>query len=144
MATGLVLRISNDELAARRSALLVRLQGEDVAAVVLFGPTAIFWLTGFSFIPTERPLAMVLTGDRTLALVPDLEKEHVRATSAVDDIVSYDEYPGAEPPLKLLTRALTDELHVGDRALAVDADGYPPRYGYRGPRLSELLVNRQV
>jgi Xaa-Pro aminopeptidase len=144
MATRLSLRISDDELAARRGALLARLQGEGVAAVVLFGPTAIFWLTGFSFIPTERPLAMVFTRDRTLALVPELEKEHVRATSAVDDIVSYHEYPGEEPPLKLLARELTDELQVSDRALAVDADGYPPRHGYRGPRLSELLPNRQV
>ena len=144
MATELSLRISNDELAARRSALLERLQPEDVAAVVLFGPTAIFWLTGFSFIPTERPLAMVLTDDHVLTLVPSLEREHVRAAAEVDAVVSYDEYPGQEPPLRLLSQALVDDLGVAGRALAVDADGYPPRYGYRGPRLTELLPNRQV
>jgi len=144
MATELSLRISNDELAARRSALLERLQPEDAAAVVLFGPTAIFWLTGFSFIPTERPLAVVLTRDHVLALVPSLEREHVRAATEVDAVVSYEEYPGQEPPLNLLSRALVDDLGVAGRALAVDADGYPPRYGYRGPRLTELLPNRQV
>lgn len=144
MATELSLRISNAELAARRSALLERLHSDDVAAVVLFGPTAIFWLTGFSFIPTERPLAMVLTRDRVLALVPSLEREHIRAAADVDDVVSYDEYPGEEPPLQLLVRTLLDDVGVTGRALAVDADGYPPRYGYRGPRLTELVPNRQV
>ena len=146
MATELSLRISNDELAARRSALVERLHTEDVAAVVLFGPTAIFWLTGFSFIPTERPLAMVLTRDRVLALVPSLEREHIRAAADIDDVdvVSYDEYPGLEPPLKLLVRTLQEDVRTDGRTLAVDADGYPPRYGYRGPRLTELLPNRQV
>ncbi len=144
MATELSLRISSDELAARRDALLVRLHPEDVAAVVIFGPTAIFWLTGFSFIPTERPLAMIFNRDRLLALVPSLEREHVRAAAQVDEVVAYDEYPGEEPPLRLLARTLLEEIGVGDRALAVDAEGYPPRYGYRGPNLPDLLPNRQV
>jgi len=144
MATELSLRISSDELAARRSAVLDRLQPEDAAAVVLFGPTAIFWLTGFSFIPTERPLAMVFDRDRVLALVPSLEREHVRAGAQIDQVVAYDEYPGEAPPLGLLARTLIVEVGVGGGTLAVDADGYPARYGYRGPSLTELLPNRQV
>jgi len=144
MPSELSLRIADHELAARRQALLGRLERDDVAAAVLFGPTAILYLTGFSFIPTERPLAMVFTPDRVLALVPSLEREHVRATAHVDEVVTYDEYPGEVPPLTLLARALVHRLGVGGRALAVDSDGYPPRHGYRGPRLSELLPNRQV
>jgi Xaa-Pro dipeptidase len=143
MATELSLRISDQELAARRAALLDRLAPEDAGAVVLFGPTAILYLTGFSFIPTERPLAMAFTRDRLLAMVPSLEREHVGAAIRVDEVVTYDEYPGERPPLELLARAL-DGLGLGGRALGVDADGYPPRYGYRGPRLSELLPARQV
>ena len=145
MTTHLSLRISRDELASRRQTVLDRLAADQPGAVLLFGPTAIFWLTGFSFIPTERPIALAFTGDRMLALVPDLEKEHIRATTAdIDEVVSYEEYPGEEAPLALLARALADRLGIGERPLAVDADGYPPRYGYRGPRLSELLPNRQV
>ncbi len=143
MATELSLRISEPELAARRAAVLDRLAPEDVAVVVLFGPTAILYLTGFSFIPTERPLAMAFTRDRLLALVPSLEREHVRAAAHVDSVVFYDEYPGVRPPLDLLVEALA-ELRLGEGTLGVDADGYPPRYGYRGPRLSELVPNRQV
>jgi Xaa-Pro dipeptidase len=143
MATELSLRIADHELAARRAAVLDRLAHEDVAVVVLFGTTAILYLTGFSFIPTERPLAMAFTRDRLLALVPSLESEHVRGAVHVDQVVVYDEYPGERPPLELLARALP-EPWVGGRTLGVDANGCPPRYGYRGPRLSELLPNRQV
>lgn len=144
MATEVSLHISTEELTARRHALLERLAPEGAGTAVLFGPTAIFYLTGFSFIPTERPLAMIFDADRLLALVPALEREHVRATAAVDEVVAYDEYPGREPPIRLLARTLTGELGIGQAAVGVDGDGYPPRYGYRGPRLSELLPNRQV
>jgi Xaa-Pro aminopeptidase len=144
MATELSLRISNEELAARRLALLERLAPDGVSTAVVFGPTAILYLTGFSFIPTERPIAFAFTRDRLAALVPSLEQEHIRSAIAVDELVIYREYPGDRPPLALLAAALSERLGLRDGTLAVDADGYPPRYGYRGPRLSELLANRQV
>jgi Xaa-Pro dipeptidase len=144
MAIETGLRISPEELAARRRALGEQLAAEDAGATVLFGPTAVFYLTGFSFIPTERPIGIVISGERVVALVPSLEREHVRAQGGITDVVHYDEYPGTEPPMRRLARLLTDELGLGERALAVDADGYPSIYGYRGPRLSELLPNRIV
>ncbi len=113
--------------------------------MVVFGPTAVLYLTGFAFIPTERPMAMVLAPDRVAALVPSLEQEHVEATARVDQVVAYDEYPGTRPPpIAGLVRLLTDDLEIGSAALGVDADGYPARYGYRGPRLSELLPDNRL
>lgn len=144
MAAGTSLRISSGELASRRGALLERLEPEGTSTVVLFGPTAILYMTGFSFIPTERPLAMVFDAGRLLALVPALEEDHVRATAGIEEVVAYAEYPGREPPMHLLARTLADRFGIGDGAVATDGDGYPPRYGYRGARLSELLPNRQV
>ena len=138
------LRIDPDELAGRRHRLFADLAGEDVGAIVLFGPTAVLYLTGFFFIPTERPLAVVLTPDRTLALVPRLEAEHVRESAAVDEVLVYEEYPGPEHPMRVLARALAGLPELGRHTLGVDGDGYPPRYGYRGPALSELIKNRQV
>lgn len=138
------LRVDPEELAARRHRLFTELAPEDVAVIVLFGPTSVLYLTGFFFISTERPLAMVLTPDRTLALVPRLEAEHVRESEAVDEVIAYEEYPGPEHPMRVLARILTGLPELRRRTLAVDADGYPPRYGYRGPGLSELLPNRQV
>jgi Xaa-Pro dipeptidase len=144
VATELLLRIPESELADRRRALLERLAREGCAGAVLFGPTAILYLTGFSFIPTERPIGVAFTTDRLLALVPSLEREHVRATSGIQELVEYEEYPGTEPPLAQLARAIRDQLGLGRDPIGTDADGYPSRYGYRGPRLSELLPNRQV
>ncbi|MFZ0216375.1 MAG: Xaa-Pro peptidase family protein [Candidatus Dormiibacterota bacterium] len=141
---GATLRIAPDELAGRRRRLFEELADQDVGAIVLFGPTAVLYLTGFLFIPTERPIGIVLTPDRTLALVPRLESEHVQAASDIADVVVYDEYPGQEHPMAVLARALTGTVGLGSRTLGVDGDGYPSRYGYRGPRLSELLPNRQV
>ncbi len=138
------LRIDPDELGARRRRLFSDLAADDVGAIVLFGPTSVLYLTGFFFIPTERPLGLILTPDRTLALVPRLEAEHVREAEAVDEVIAYEEYPGPEHPMRILARALGGLHELGRRTLGVDADGYPPRYGYRGPALSELISNRQV
>ena len=138
------LRIDARELAGRRRRLFAELAADDVGAIVLFGPTSVLYLTGFFFIPTERPLGIVLTPDRTLALVPRLEAEHVRESEAVDEVIVYQEYPGPEHPMRILARVLAGLPALRRHTLAVDADGYPSRYGYRGPRLSELLPNRQV
>lgn len=144
MATETNLRISPDELAGRRRRLLDHVAAERAHIAVLFGPVAVHYLTGISFIPTERPIAVVLGGDRVLALVPSLEREHVASMSEVVEVVAYAEYPGEEPPMRILARVLTGDLGLGDRALAVDADGYPSIYGYRGPRLSELLPDTRI
>ncbi|MGH7922261.1 MAG: M24 family metallopeptidase [Candidatus Dormibacteraceae bacterium] len=138
------LRIEPEELAGRRRRLFEDLAQDDLGAIVVFGPTSVLYLTGFLFIPTERPVGIVLTPDRTLALVPALEADHVREAASVDDVIAYPEYPGPEHPMRVLARALVERVALGRRALGVDADGYPPRYGYRGPRLGELLPNRQV
>ncbi len=138
------LRIDPDELTGRRHRLFTELADEDVGAIVLFGPISVLYLTGFFFIPTERPLGIILTPDRTLALVPRLEAEHVRESEAVDEVIVYEEYPGPEHPMRVLARALAGLPELRRRTLGVDADGYPPRYGYRGPSLSELVPNRQV
>ncbi|MBO0744925.1 MAG: aminopeptidase P family protein, partial [Candidatus Dormibacteraeota bacterium] len=58
------LRIDADELAARRHRLFSDLAGEDVGAIVLFGPTSVLYLTGFFFISTERPIGVILTPER--------------------------------------------------------------------------------
>lgn len=142
---GATLRIDLEELAARRRRLFTDLAGDGVGAILLFGPTSILYLTGFFFIPTERPLGVVLTPDRVVAVVPRLELEHAQETAPdLDDVIAYEDYPGAEHPMRVLARALAALPGVKRTTLGVDSDGYPARYGYRGPALSELLPNRQV
>ena len=129
------MRITPEEFASRRAALAERLAGYDGA--VLFDPHHVMYYTGFAFIPTERPIAFVLTSDgRGGMLVPRLEVEHAAANAALDEIAHYDEFPGERHPMTLL-KELLDSLGVRGR-LAADNPGYPWLFGYRGPSLAEL------
>ena len=130
--------ISSEEHRARCDALLERAAAESLAGVVVFDPYYVLYYAGFAFAPTERPIAFVLAGDGTRALVvPRLEVEHAEARAAVDRVEHYDEYPGDPRAEKALERTLRD-LGVTGR-VGVDQDGYPWILGYRGPSLSELV-----
>jgi Xaa-Pro dipeptidase len=129
--------ITPDEHRSRCAALLELVAGHDVSGVVLFEPYVVLYYAGFAFAPTERPIALVLGGDGTRALVvPRLEVEHAEAKAAVDRIEHYDEYPGEPRAESALEKTLAD-LGVRGR-IGADQDGYPWILGYRGPSLSEL------
>ncbi len=131
------LAITPAEHAARRAALIGRLRADGLAGVVLFDSTYVLYYVGFAFIPTERPIALVLGGDGEAALVvPRLEVEHARAQPGVDRVEHYDEYPG-EPRAEAALRRTLEALAVRGR-IGADQDGYPWILGYRGPTLSEL------
>jgi Xaa-Pro dipeptidase len=128
-------RIEAGEFAARRAALADRLAGK--SAAVLFDPHHVMYYTGFAFIPTERPIAFVLTADgRGGMLVPRLELEHAGANAAVAEVTHYDEFPGGTQPMALL-KELLEALGVRG-GLVADTPGYPWMFGYRGPSLAEL------
>lgn len=138
------LRISVAELRQRRAKVLREVEGRGMGAMVLFNSTSVFYLTGFSLIPTERPACLVLyDGGKTFAFVPHLEIEHVQETADVDEIVTYPEYPGETHPMKLLAGALTDK-GLGGRPLAADGRGYASPWGYDGPSLEEVMPGTKV
>jgi Xaa-Pro aminopeptidase len=65
------------------------------------------YLSGFFHHPNERPAAVWISADRTILLVPELEREHALAQHvAVDDVVAFAEYPGIESPFAPLARAV--------------------------------------
>lgn len=134
--------ISREERAGRTKAAFDFL--EDVAALVLFDDQFIQYYTDFVFHPTERPLALVITGEgeRTL-FVPELEREHAAQAGEVEHVVTYPEYPGLEHPL-LRLRAYLETLGLAHHTIGVDHDGYPPVMGYSGPSLSDLIAVRRV
>ena len=107
------------------------------SGVVLFDPYYVLYYAGFAFVPTERPIAFVLGGDGTRALVvPRLELEHAEARSTLDRVEHYLEYPGDPRAEDVLARTLTELGLTG--TIGADQDGYPWILGYRGPTLSEL------
>ncbi|WP_199489393.1 MULTISPECIES: Xaa-Pro peptidase family protein [unclassified Meiothermus] len=135
--------ISPDERAYRAQRAF-EFAGPDLAGLVLFDDQFIQYYTGFVFIPTERPVALVITreGHRTL-FVPRLEHEHALESAQVEEVSSYPEFPGEQHPLQLLGKLL-GKLGLGRGLIGVDYDGYPPVMGYSGPALSELCAVRRV
>lgn len=115
----------------------------ELDALVLFSPAQIFYLTGFAFIATERPIALTITGDTTVLFVPRLEEEHGKDHAAVDQVTVYPEYPTEKHPMARFAEVLAGLKLQGAR-LGVDGDGYPSVMGYRGPRLSESLPKASV
>jgi Xaa-Pro dipeptidase len=124
------------EYAARRQRLLERLTTEPADVLVWWGNHRVFYLCGFAFVPTERPIALLMgrSGD-TVLFVPRLEVEHAEAYAHVDRVVAYPEYPGDVHPMTHLVRELRTLGLKG--AIGGDGDGAPRVMGYRGPKLSD-------
>ncbi len=133
------LRISAAEFAARRERVLALIRAQGLAGAAMFDPTNILYLTGFAFIPTERPIAFLLSGDGEPAMfVPRLEVEHARAETGFERVGHYLEYPGHPHPMEHFAGLLKEMGMARGMALGADMDGYPLIFGYQGPRLSEL------
>ena len=137
-------RLSNGEFDRRREAIKAEMEGRSLDALCVFSPAQVFYLTGFSFIATERPIGAIYRPgrDSVSLFVPLLEVEHAEEAH-VDLVCTYDEYPGKEHPMKHFVRLLVDLELEGSR-IGVDADGYAGGYGYVGPRLSELISSDVV
>src|SRR5574341_60514 len=84
--------------------------------------------------------------DRTRSAGPDrteVRERRARLIEAatqhaiVDEVVAYAEYPGQVHPMVRLAALIRDRRR--GRSLAVDSDGYPGGFGYRGPALSDVL-----
>jgi Xaa-Pro dipeptidase len=133
--------ISATEFADRRARLLLHANDRALSGYVLFDEKYIQYFTGFNFLATERPVAVVSNAAGELAVfVPEFEVERVRAETDFERIESYPEYPGLEHPMNLLARVVAD-LGVSV-AIGADQHGYPGILGYEGPPLSEVTGAR--
>ncbi len=117
---------------------------DPVDALVLFDDQFIQYHAGFAFIPTERPIALVITrdGERTL-FVPRLEREHAAQHGEADRVQDYPEFPTGTHPMRHLA-ALLEGAGLQSARIGVDHDGYPPVMGYDGPTLSEALPGATI
>ena len=132
------IRISDAEIAARGERLLAHIREQGLSGAVLFDNHYILYYTGFAFIPTERPIALILNARGEKALfVPRLEVEHAKANAQLDRVEHYVEYPYQPHPAEILLTTLK-EMGIAP-PYGADQDGYPWILGYRGPSLSEQL-----
>lgn len=143
------LGITQEEYAERLRQVRRAMGQEGLDALVLFNSNRILYLSGFSHVSTERPMALIVpaTGDLGV-LIPQLEQEHVRKSTGVGHFAVYPEYPAGpsgKHPMQHLA-ALLVELGLTGRAkkIGVDSDGYGDVNGYRGPSVTEIADGATV
>ena len=131
------IRIPKSEFAARTQSLLNHLQAHALSGAVLFDRDYILYYADFAYIPTERPIALLLNarGERAL-FVPRMELEHAQGEALVERTDYYPEYPDDPHPMVIL-QAILGEMGIASK-IGADTDGYPWILGYQGPDLPEL------
>ncbi|MFP3389541.1 M24 family metallopeptidase [Brevibacillus sp. SIMBA_040] len=140
----MLLAIPKAEILERQQKLFARLQQNQLDCAILFSVTDIFYLTGFHFHPTERPIGFFIDPkQQTHLFVPALEHEHAEEFAYVDKVHSYPEYPGLRHPMEYFKDALVEAGFAGKR-VGFDADGYGSSMGYRGPKVSQFLEAQQL
>jgi Xaa-Pro dipeptidase len=140
MASG-DLRISRKEHAERIEKIRGQMRRRRVAALYLTSPTRILYTSGFSHIPTERPLALVIPVEESMFfMAPQLEHDHIIAESElVDEVYTYPDYPGKTHPIRVFAKQMIKK-GLGTAVIATDSvEGATGGYGYRGPSLREVL-----
>lgn len=119
------LSLSNAEYIARRKTIFERTAGKNVDAFILFDPNNVSYFSRFVFVSTERPMAYILTPDKSIMFVPRMEVEHAEEVGLLDEVISYPEYPGKRPPMETLRDKIIDlgldGATLASTALATDA-----------------------
>jgi len=139
----MLLSIPKEELKERQKRFIEKFSEKGCDGAILFSVTDIFYLTGFHFHPTERPIAVIIDPNRGVHLfVPLLEHEHAQQYAAVDFVHSYPEYPGIRHPMEIL-KDILQKLGFDGKRIGYDAIGYGSPMGYRGPSLDQLISAKQ-
>lgn len=135
----MILTIPAYEFQQRQSKFFEKVQTSGSDCAVIFSVTDIFYLTGFHFHATERPMGMLIDSSGKYHLfVPALEHEHAEHYSVIDKVHSYPEYPGLRHPMEYLKDVLT-ELNFENKNIGYDSLGYGSPMGYRGPGIDTLI-----
>lgn len=137
--------ISQTEHEARIASIRQNLNEREMDAIILFYPPRIEYLSGFSHVSTERPMALVVPVDGDLGvLIPQLEQEHVRKSPLIEHVKAYPEYPAGasgKHPIEHLGDLLR-EMGIASKNLAADRDGYTDINGYVGPGVSKVVSGK--
>jgi Xaa-Pro dipeptidase len=119
--------------------LISKLNELDIETFLVFNPTNVFYLSGFSFISTERPIILILHRGETYFFVPSLEIDHVNhQVPFVSEIFSYFEYPDEKHPMIHLADTLTKELKIRPKKIASEQSGASGYWGYKGPSIEDV------
>ena len=131
--------IPQEQYALRRKQFFAKIKKMNLDHFIVVSPKSIYYLTGFSMIPTERPFLLVFKDEEINFFVPELEKLHVQ--EEVPDLAvieSYFEYPDLIHPLKHFKSFIKETLNIKGK-IGAEGGGAPGIWGYKGPRFEEVL-----
>ncbi len=138
-----MLRFSISEAEYKRRVERVRkiLMKRKLDALYLTNGTSMFYLTGYSFISTERPAALIIPLNGKIAFMgPLLEKDHVPLeTRIIEDVYTYVDYPGEKHPIEYFADFLK-EMGLAKKRIGIDSKaGTAGMWGYKGPPITKKL-----
>ncbi|RLI42768.1 aminopeptidase P family protein [Candidatus Bathyarchaeota archaeon] len=110
-------------------------------ALYLTNSTSIFYLTGYSFITTERPAALIIPLDGKITFMgPLLEEDHVPLkTRIIEEVKTYVDYPGEKHPIDYFADFLK-EMKLANKRIGIDNKaGAAGIWGYKGPPITKKL-----
>jgi len=110
-------------------------------ALYLTNPTSMFYLTGYSFLATERPAALIIPANGKIAFIgPLLERDHIPLkTRLIEDVKTYMDYPGEKHPIEHFTEFLKDMGLAKKRIGTDNKAGAAAMWGYKGPPITKKL-----
>ncbi len=133
--------ISESEYRERVERVRRTLVKRKLDALYLTNGASMFYLTGYSFISTERPAALVIPTDGKITFIgPLLEREHIPLkTRLIEDIKTYVDYPGEKHPIEHFAEFLK-EMELAKKRIGTDNKvGATAMWGYTGAPLSKKL-----
>lgn len=135
------LYIGEEEYKRRIERVREELERRNLDALLLTNPKHIFYLTGYTHIPTERPALLLVPREGELAFLgPLLEEDHLRhQTRLIGEVRTYFDYPGERHPIELFAEWLREMGYAKAKLGADNPAGASGIYGYVGPPLSEKL-----
>ncbi|MGB9729034.1 MAG: aminopeptidase P family N-terminal domain-containing protein [Thermoprotei archaeon] len=134
-----MLIISRKEIEGRISKIISEMEKKNLDALYVASSSNIAYITNFFFIPTERPIALLIRSDgETTLFVPRLEYEHALKYSYADNVFYYNEYPDEYHPMMVISEYIR-KMGLERKKIGFNIDGYGHVFGYRDPKLSDLL-----
>ncbi len=136
-----------DEVYRRRlQKIREKMEDRGMEGYVVFSNRSVNYLTGYRFIPTERPVALLITQENIDLTVPMLEKDAAESEKLFDQVHVYYDYPGNNNGEYFHHSSDTPEDRIQQMIenrdlenIGADMNGAPGVMGYEGPSLNEKI-----
>jgi len=135
------LAISENEHKRRIEKVRKTLVQRKLDALYLTSGISFFYLTGYSYIATERPAALIIPVDGEIAFMgPLLEIDHIPLkTRLIKNIKTYYDYPGKKHPIDHFAQFMKDMDLESKRIGTDNLAGAAGIWGYQGSQITEKL-----